>query len=76
MDRTIQKEFYVKNYGQVFLDVSIEKDNDGVFSAIVENLPGCGSCGQTEEEAIKNLEESVSGVIEDYQAEGEEVPWQ
>lgn len=42
---------------------------------MVLNLPGAGSCGATEEEAIENAKEAVSGVIESYLEAGEEIPW-
>ncbi len=50
-------------------------EEDGTFSAIVLNLPGAGSCGDTEEEALQNVREAVQGVIESYNASGETVPW-
>ncbi|RTK97735.1 MAG: hypothetical protein EKK64_00540 [Neisseriaceae bacterium] len=75
MENIIEKSIYIENYGNVLLNISIEKDNDGVYSAIILNLPGCGSCGETEQEAILNAQEAVSGVIEDYQENNERVPW-
>jgi predicted RNase H-like HicB family nuclease len=51
-------------------------DEDGQFSAIVLNLPGAGSCGTTEEEALENVQEAVLGVVESYEIEGQSVPWQ
>ena len=52
------------------------REDDGTFSTIVLNLPGCGSCGDTEEEAIANAREAIRGVIESYLAADEEIPWQ
>ncbi|MBN2292641.1 MAG: type II toxin-antitoxin system HicB family antitoxin [Pirellulales bacterium] len=51
------------------------KEDDSTFSAIVLNLPGCGSCGDTEEEAIANVREAVLGVIESHRAANEPIPW-
>jgi len=51
------------------------KEDDGTFSAIVLNLPGCGSCGETEEEAIANVREAVLGVIQSHRAAHEDIPW-
>jgi predicted RNase H-like HicB family nuclease len=51
-------------------------EEEGSVSAIVLNLPGAGSCGRTEEEALANVQEAIRGVIESYGMEGEDVPWQ
>jgi predicted RNase H-like HicB family nuclease len=56
--------------------LAILHDEDGAFSAIVLNLPGAGSCGDTEEEAIANAHEAVTGVIQSYIDDGLEIPWQ
>ncbi len=53
----------------------ITKDEDGTYSAIAMNLPGAGSCGDTEEEAVENAKEAVRGVLETHLADGEEIPW-
>ena len=50
-------------------------DEDGGFSALVLNLPGAGSCGDSEDEAIANAREAVVGVIESYLDEKAEIPW-
>jgi predicted RNase H-like HicB family nuclease len=55
--------------------VCLTRDEDGTFSAIVLNLPGCGSCGVTEEEALDNVREAVLGVVASHVAAGEEIPW-
>jgi len=55
--------------------LAILKDEDGRFSVIVLNLPGAGSCGDTEDEAVHNAREAVTGVIESYIEDGEEIPW-
>lgn len=54
--------------------VVIEKASDGSFSAYVPDLPGCVSCGDTEEEARQLIEEAVSLHIESLRAHGEPVP--
>jgi predicted RNase H-like HicB family nuclease len=51
------------------------REDDGTYSVIVLNLPGTGSCGDTEEEAMANVREAVRGVIETYAEDGEEIPW-
>jgi predicted RNase H-like HicB family nuclease len=55
--------------------VGLIREEDGSFSAIVLNLPGAGSCGETEQEALENVREAILGVIESYLASGEEIPW-
>lgn len=53
----------------------IVNEEDGTFSAIVLNLPGAGSCGDTEDEAIENAKEAVRGLIASYEAAGDHIPW-
>ena len=55
--------------------ICLVQEDDGSFSAIVLNLPGTGSCGNTEEEALKNVREAILGVIESHVEAGEEIPW-
>ncbi len=56
-------------------DVVLIQEDDGTFSGVVLNLPGAGSCGDTEAEVIANVQEAVAGVIESHRAAGEVVPW-
>lgn len=55
--------------------LAISRDDEGRFSAVVLNLPGTGSCGDTKEEAIANAREAVLGAIESYRDEQLEIPW-
>lgn len=55
--------------------LAISQDGDGRFSAVVLNLPGAGSCGDTKEEAISNAREAVLGLIESYRDDQMEIPW-
>ena len=55
--------------------VELIPEQDGSFSAIVLNLPGVGSCGDTEAEAIENVKEALIGVMEEYTESGDDVPW-
>ena len=50
--------------------LAISRDEDGSVSVVVLNLPGAGSCGKTEEEAIANAREAIQGVIESYLEDG------
>jgi predicted RNase H-like HicB family nuclease len=54
---------------------AIVKDEEGSFSVTVLNLPGAGSCGDTEEEAVENAKQAAISTIESYLADGEEIPW-
>lgn len=54
--------------------IAIIKDDEDSFSVIVLNLPGAGSCGATEEEAIENTREAVAGLVSHYLEEGD-IPW-
>src|ERR1700686_5228196 len=51
-------------------------EEDGGYSTIAINLPGAGSCGDTEEESIANAKEAITGVLESYQESGDPIPWQ
>ena len=56
--------------------LALVRESDGEHSAIVLNLPGAGSCGATEEEAVANVREAVLGVIRSYLEDGMDIPWQ
>ena len=55
--------------------VCLIREDDGGFSATVLNLPGVGSCGDTEDEAMRNCREAISGALESYAKANETVPW-
>ena len=57
------------------LHLAIVHEDDGTVSAIALNLPGAGSCGDTEEEAVANAKNAVSEVIRSYLDEKKEIPW-
>jgi predicted RNase H-like HicB family nuclease len=51
--------------GNVTFRVEVEADElDGGFVARCLDLPGCVSQGDTEQEAVENLVEAISGVME------------
>lgn len=54
--------------------IVIERADDGSFSAYVPDLPGCVSCGDTPDEARRELAEAVRLHIESLRAHGEPVP--
>ena len=55
--------------------VALLSEEDGSFSAIVLNLPGSGSCGATEKEALANVREAIIGAIASYVEDNEDIPW-
>ena len=55
--------------------LAITADGDGICSAVALNLPGVGSSGAFESEAIANAREAATGVIESCLDEGEQIPW-
>lgn len=67
-----ETRFHPKTYR---CHLAISRDEEGGFSAIVLNLPGAGSCGDSEEEAIANAREAAKGVIESYIEDGVDIPW-
>ena len=53
--------------------IVVEKTNNG-YSAYSPDLPGCGSAGNTAEEAELNIKEAIQFHIEGLKEEGFEVP--
>ena len=54
--------------------VVIEKANDGSYSAYVPDLPGCVSCGDTEDEVRRMIGEAVVLHLESLRSHGEPIP--
>jgi len=52
----------------------IERDEDGVFVATVPALPGCISEGKTRREALKNIEDAISGYLASLKKHNEPIP--
>lgn len=46
------------------LKIILEKSDEGGFTAYVPSLPGCISEGNSEEEAIKNIQEAIELYLE------------
>ena len=55
-------------------DASLQKEDDGRWSAWIDSLPGCATWGYTEEDALKNLHEAAALYLEDMIACGETIP--
>jgi predicted RNase H-like HicB family nuclease len=54
--------------------VVIEPAPDGSFSAYVPDLPGCVSCGDTEDEVRQEIAVAIRLHVESLRAHGEPVP--
>ncbi len=54
--------------------VLVHQDEDGVFVAEVPSLPGCISQGGTRDEALRNIQEAISGYLDSLRAHGEPIP--
>ena len=52
----------------------LEQDDDGRWSAWIEDLPGCAAWGYTLEEALSSLEDAAIAYIEDMVEAGEARP--
>jgi predicted RNase H-like HicB family nuclease len=52
----------------------IPDKEDGGFVALIPDLPGCLSQGETEETALKNIEEAKELWIETTLKDGQEIP--
>lgn len=55
--------------------VAILREENGTFSAVVLNLPGVGSCGDTEAEALANAKDAAAATIASYLDDREDIPW-
>jgi predicted RNase H-like HicB family nuclease len=54
------------------VQVIIQPEAEGGYSAFVPGFPGCTSCGDTLEETLANVREAFEGVFEVMQAQDPE----
>lgn len=54
--------------------VGLIRESDGSFSVYAINLPGVSSQGESEQEAIANISDALTGVLIEYVAD-REIPW-
>ena len=54
--------------------VMLEREDDGGFHAFVPALRGCHTQGDTEKEALENVEEAISAYLESLKAHGQPIP--
>jgi predicted RNase H-like HicB family nuclease len=54
--------------------VLVSNDPEPGYTATVPALPGCISCGDSLEEALKNIKDAVALYIRDSRRHGESIP--
>ena len=54
--------------------IMIQPDEDGVFVAECPTLPGCISEGRTRAEAIRNIQDAISGYLASLRKHDEPIP--
>lgn len=45
-------------------NVTLDRDEDGVWNVECHSIPGCVSQGQTKEEALKNIEDAIAACLQ------------
>ena len=56
------------------LDVEVEQEEDGRWSAEVPYFPGCAAWGYTKEEALEMLREGAQALLEVMLEHGDPIP--
>jgi len=54
--------------------ILIEQDEDGIFVAECNTLPGCISQGKTRQEALANIKDAIEGYLESLKKHNEPIP--
>lgn len=54
--------------------VSLEVDEDGMFVARCDSLPGCISEGKNREEALTNIKDAIQGYLTSLKKHDEPIP--
>jgi len=54
--------------------ILIEQDEDGVFVAECQELPGCISQGKTRIEVLNNIRDAIKGYLESLKMHNEPIP--
>ena len=52
----------------------LEQEEDGRWSAWIEELPGCAAWGHTKEEALTAIQDAADAYVEDMLDAGEKIP--
>ncbi len=48
----------------MIFNVTIDRDEDGVFVVECPSIPGCVSQGKTKEEAVENIKDAIKSCLE------------
>src|ERR1700722_8810582 len=56
-------------------EVVLVPEPDGRYSVFASDLPGAASQGATEQEALRNIVEALTGALASYKVHGEAIPW-
>lgn len=54
--------------------IALTEEDDGRWSAWIDALPGCATCGDTKEEALANIRDAAEAYLRDMQKAGDEMP--
>ena len=54
--------------------IEVEQEEDGRWSAVVPSLAGCATWGQTQQEAVKSLQEAIDAYIATLREMGKPIP--
>ena len=54
--------------------IVVHPDEDGGYWTDVPSLPGCGSQGETVDEAVEMTKDAILGYLESLKKHGEELP--
>lgn len=54
--------------------IVVHPDEDGGYWTDVPSLPGCGSQGETVDEAVEMTKDAIQGYLESLKKHGEELP--
>lgn len=57
------------------IEVRLSADEDGRFSVYAPRLPGAHSAGDTEDDAIANMNDAVPELLRAYRDEKMPIPW-
>jgi len=54
--------------------ITIEQDEDGIYTAECPSLPGCISQGKTRKEAVENIKDAIKGYLESLKKHNDPIP--
>ena len=58
------------------LEVDLEQEEDGRWSAVIPALPGCNAWGYSREETLVAIRDNAEMYLEDLQESGDPAPWE